>query len=255
LHADVVRDKYSGRVTAYAILPSSFYQLSCGGGVDPLKFEGVGMTSKRTRDRLVERLLEQGITNQHVLEVMANTPRHIFLDEALAHRAYEDTALPIGHGQTLSQPYIVARMTEILLGAGATLDRVLEIGTGSGYQTAVLASLVGQVLTVERIKPLQDKARERIRTLGYRNVTFQHADGGLGWPEEGRFDAILSAAAPRSIPQALLDQLGVAGVLVIPVGHDTQYLTMVVREGDSERFHTQKLEPVRFVPLLSGTAR
>lgn len=223
--------------------------------MDPLKFEGVGMTSKRTRDRLVQRLVDQGVTNQDVLDVMASTPRHLFLDEALAHRAYEDTALPIGFSQTLSQPYIVARMTEILIGAGAKLDRVLEIGTGSGYQTAILAPLVGEVLSVERIKPLQDKARDRIRALGYRNVRFKHADGGLGWPDEGVFNGILSAAAPRNIPQALLDQLAPDGVLVIPVGDEPQYLTMVVREGDSDNFKTQKLEPVKFVPLLSGVTR
>ena len=223
--------------------------------VDPLKFEGVGMTSKRTRDRLIQRLVEKGISDQRVLDVMGSTPRHIFLDEALSHRAYEDTALPIGYGQTLSQPYIVARMTEILLGAGGELNRVLEIGTGSGYQTAVLAPLVGEVLSIERIKPLQDKARERMRLLGYRNVRFKHADGGLGWPEEGVFDAILYAAAPRSIPQSLLDQLAPNGVLVIPVGDEPQTLTMVIREDDSDSFRTEKLEPVRFVPLLSGVTR
>jgi len=214
------------------------------------------MTSKRTRDRLVQRLIEQGVSNQLVLDVMANTPRHLFLDEALSHRAYEDTALPIGHGQTLSQPYIVARMTEILLGAGGVMTKVLEVGTGSGYQTAVLAQVVEQVWSVERIKPLQDKARERLRTLGLRNVQLRHADGGFGWPEEGmQFNGILSTAAPRDVPQGLLKQLAPDGVLVIPIGADTQYLTLVMREGDSEQFKTQKLEPVRFVPLLSGVTR
>ncbi len=213
------------------------------------------MTSKRTRDRLLQRLLDQGISNEDVLSVMGDTPRHIFLDEALSHRAYEDTALPIGHGQTLSQPYIVARMTEILIGAAGELNRVLEIGTGSGYQTAILAPFVKELISVERIKPLQDKARERIRALGYRNVKFKHADGGLGWPEEGVFDGILSAAAPRSVPQTLLDQLAPNGVLVIPVGSGEQILTMIVREGDTDKFHTQTLEPVKFVPLLSGVTR
>ena len=220
-----------------------------------LDLEGVGMTSKRTRDRLVQRLLDQGVTDQSVLEVMANTPRHLFLDEALSHRAYEDTALPIGHGQTLSQPYIVARMTEILLGAGGELKRVLEVGTGSGYQTAILAQLVGDVMSVERIKPLQDKARERLRLLGLRNVTLKHADGGFGWPDEGLFDGIISTAAPRDIPQGLLDQLAPDGVLVIPVGGDRQDLKLVVREGETDNFKTQTLEPVKFVPLLSGTTR
>ncbi len=223
--------------------------------MDLLKFEGVGMTSKRTRDRLVQRLIEQGIRDQNVLDVMANTPRHLFLDEALSHRAYEDTALPIGHGQTLSQPYIVARMTEILLAAAPNTEHVLEIGTGSGYQTAVLAQLFEEVLSVERIKPLQDKAKERMRVLGFRNVRFKHADGGFGWPDDRCFKGILSAAAPRSVPQGLLDQLGPEGVLVIPVGADEQYLTRVVREGESDNFRTERLEPVKFVPLLAGVTR
>ncbi|ACR11304.1 protein-L-isoaspartate O-methyltransferase [Teredinibacter turnerae T7901] len=214
------------------------------------------MTSKRTRDRLVQRLVDQGVSNRSVLDVVANTPRHIFLEEALSHRAYEDTSLPIGHGQTISQPYIVARMTEILLGAGGTLSRVLEIGTGCGYQTAVLAQLVERVYSVERIKPLQIQARERLRRLKLHNVDFRHADGGLGWPDEGAvFDGILSAAAPREIPARLYRQLAPNGVLVIPVGDDQQILTLVIRVGDTNEFKTQKLEPVRFVPLLSGVTR
>ena len=220
--------------------------------MDRLHLEGVGMTSKRTRDRLINRLSEQGVTDARVLEVIGNTPRHLFLDEALSHRAYEDTALPIGHGQTLSQPYIVARMTETLLGAAGKLDRVLEVGTGSGYQTSILAQLVKEVWSVERIKPLQDKARERLRLLGLRNVTLKYADGNFGWPEPEQFDGILSTAAPRSIPQSLLDQLAPDGVLVIPVGGDTQTLTLVIREGDTDNFREQKLEAVKFVPLLSG---
>ena len=220
-----------------------------------LFIEGVGMTSKRTRDRLIQRLVDQGVTDQNVLDVMANTPRHLFLDEALAHRAYEDSSLPIGYGQTLSQPYIVARMTELLLGAGGKLGRTLEIGTGSGYQTAVLSQLVESVMSVERIKPLQEKARERLRGLGVKNVTFKHADGGLGWPEEGQFDGILSAAAPREIPQKLFDQLAPNGVMVIPVGAERQELKLVVRNGESDDFHIQTIEDVKFVPLLSGTTR
>lgn len=214
------------------------------------------MTSQRTRERLIQRLSEQGVTNIRVLDVIRNTPRHIFLDEALSHRAYEDTALPIGYGQTLSQPYIVARMTEILLGAsGGKLEKVLEVGTGSGYQTTILAQLVGQVFSVERIKPLQDKARDRLRQLGLRNVQLKHADGGYGWPEMGPYDGILSTAAPRAVPDELLAQLAPNGILVIPVGGQEQELHLVMRDGDTDKFVTQKLEPVKFVPLLSGTTR
>lgn len=221
-----------------------------------LTFEGIGMTSQRTRERLIQRLAEQGVTNLRVLDVMRNTPRHIFLDEALSHRAYEDTALPIGYGQTLSQPYIVARMTEILLGAsGGKLDKVLEVGTGSGYQTTILAQLVGHVWSVERIKPLQDKARERLRQLGLRNVQLKHADGGFGWPEMGPFNGILSAAAPQAVPEELLAQLAPGGVLVIPVGGQEQELHLIMRDGDTDKFVTQTLEPVKFVPLLSGVTR
>lgn len=221
-----------------------------------LILEGVGMTSMRTRERLIQRLVDQGVGDYRVLDVIRNTPRHLFLDEALSHRAYEDSALPIGFGQTLSQPYIVARMTEILLGAcGQKPKRVLEVGTGSGYQTAVLAQLVEQVYSVERIKPLQDKARKRMRDLGLSNVTFSHADGGFGWPEKGPFDAILSAAAPAFMPEELKQQLAPGGVLVIPVGGERQSLYLVIRDGDTDQFITQELEPVRFVPLLSGTTR
>ena len=213
------------------------------------------MTSQRTRERLIQRLLDQGVSDLRVLEVISNTPRHIFLDEALAHRAYEDTALPIGFGQTLSQPYIVARMTEILVGASATARKVLEVGTGSGYQTAILAQLVQKVYSVERIKPLQDKARGRLRKLGLRNVELSHADGGVGWPEMGPFDGILSTAAPKEVPSKLLAQLAPNGVLVIPVGSISQELLLVMREGDSENYVTQNIESVKFVPLLSGIIR
>jgi protein-L-isoaspartate(D-aspartate) O-methyltransferase len=218
-------------------------------------FQGVGMTSARTRDRLIQRLLDQGVTNMRVIDVMRNTPRHIFLDEALAHRAYEDNALPIGHGQTLSQPYTVARMTEILLGAAGKLEKVLEVGTGSGYQTVVLAQLVSQVYSVERIKHLQDKARERIKKLGLTNVHLRHADGGFGWPEMGPYDGILSTAAPHSVPEELLKQLAPSGVLVIPLGGKAQQLNLIMREGDSDNFVTRIIEPVNFVPLVSGTPR
>jgi protein-L-isoaspartate(D-aspartate) O-methyltransferase len=204
----------------------------------------------------MQRLRDQGVSNLRVLDIMLNTPRHIFLDEALAHRAYEDTALPIGHGQTISQPYIVARMTEILLGAGGSgLNKVLEVGTGSGYQTSILAQLVPQVFTVERIKPLQDKARDRLRQLGLRNIQYRHADGGYGWPEMGLYDGILSTAAPQAVPDELLKQLAPGGVLVIPVGGREQHLHLILRDGESEKYITQVLEPVKFVPFLSGTAR
>jgi protein-L-isoaspartate(D-aspartate) O-methyltransferase len=220
-----------------------------------LHLQGVGMTSMRTRERMIQRLREQGITNMHVLDVMLNTPRHLFLDEALAHRAYEDTALPIGHGQTLSQPYIVARMTELLMGAAGKLDKVLEVGTGSGYQTSILAQLIPQICSVERIKPLQDKARERFRELGLRNISLKHADGGFGWPEMGPYKGIISTAAPQAVPQELLKQLAPGGVLVIPLGGREQHLHLFIREEDTENYITRVIEPVKFVPFLSGTAR
>lgn len=223
--------------------------------VSDLILQGVGMTSLRTRERLVQRLIEQGVSDYQVLDVMRNTPRHLFVDEALAHRAYEDTALPIGHGQTLSQPYIVARMTEILLGAGGKLDKVLEVGTGSGYQTSILAQLLPRIYSVERIKPLQDKARDRLRLLGLNNVQLRHADGGFGWPEVGPFDGILSAAAPAVVPEELLAQLAPGGVLVIPVGAREQHLHMIIRDDSSDKFITQILEPVKFVPLVPGITR
>ena len=210
---------------------------------------GIGMTSQRTRERLIRRLQEQGIDDPAVIDVMRNTPRHIFVDEALAHRAYEDVALPIGYSQTISQPYIVALMTQLLLEDGPK-EKVLEIGTGSGYQTAVLAQLVDSVFSVERIKILQEKARERIRRLKLRNVSFRYSDGGLGWPEKAPFDGILSAASPAQIPQDLLDQLAVGGTLVTPVGEDRQELVVVKRTQSG--FERQKVIDVRFVPLRSG---
>ncbi|OEY67812.1 protein-L-isoaspartate(D-aspartate) O-methyltransferase [Marinobacter sp. X15-166B] len=213
--------------------------------------EGIGMTSRRTRMRLIQRLRDEGITSEAVLETLLSSPRHIFLDEALAHRAYEDTALPIGHGQTLSQPYIVARMTEALLDHQPR--RVLEVGTGSGYQTAILARLVDEVYSVERIKPLQDRARERLRRLDLRNVMLRHADGGIGWPEKGPFDGIMLTAAPKEIAPELLAQLEDGGVLIGPVGEERQMLVEIVRQGDS--FVSRDLEPVRFVPLLGGVVR
>lgn len=220
--------------------------------VNGVDFNGIGMTSKRTRERLIQRLVEQGIADLDVLDVIRNTPRHLFLDEAMAHRAYEDVALPIGFQQTLSQPYIVARMTELLLAAGPR-QRVLEIGTGSGYQTAILAPLVGEVYSVERIKPLQQKARQRLRKLKLRNVHMHHADGAMGWEERGPFDGILATAAPERIPEGLLQQLAPGGRLVIPVGVESQHLQVVTRT--HEGFETAIVEAVNFVPLRSGTVR
>lgn len=216
------------------------------------EIQGVGMTSRRTRERLIKRLEEEGITSAQVLNCMRNVPRHLFVDEALSHRAYEDTALPIGYSQTLSQPYVVARMTELVLSRGVP-EKVLEIGTGSGYQTTVLSQVVPRVFTVERIAPLLERANKRFRDLKLRNITAKHADGSLGWPEKGPFNAILSAAAPYSIPPELLQQLAADGILVIPVGGDEeQKLQVVLRDGDSDNFETLSVEPVRFVPLLSG---
>lgn len=219
------------------------------------ELSGIGMTSQRTRERLIQRLKEQGIRDQKVLDVMRVTPRHLFLDEALAQRAYEDTALPIGHGQTLSQPYIVALMTQALLSRGIP-EKVLEIGVGSGYQTAVLSQLVGHVYGVERIRPLLNKARSRIRTLKLRNVTITHSDGGFGWQQYAPYDGILSAAAPEQVPDELLTQLAPDGILVIPVGPaGAQELRVIVRKGDSWEFAEEIIERVRFVPLLSGVTR
>lgn len=220
--------------------------------LNKIEVAGIGMTSRRTRERLIARLQDQGITDFAVLDVMRDTPRHIFLDEAMAHRAYEDVALPIGYQQTLSQPYIVARMTELLLAHGP-LSRVLEIGTGSGYQTAVLAQLVEEVYSVERIKPLQQRARQRLRRLKLRNVHMNHADGGMGWAERGPFDGILAAAAPERIPSELLAQLAPGGRLVMPVGGEEQHLLRVTRT--DEGYVEEVVEAVRFVPLLSGTQR
>ncbi len=213
---------------------------------------GIGMTSQRTRNRLVQRLRQSGIEDEQVLMVMANTPRHVFVDEALAHRAYEDTALPIGHGQTISQPYTVARMTEVLMQAGPR-SKVLEIGTGSGYQTAVLSPLVDKVYSVERIAPLQKRAQQRLRQLQLRNISLKLSDGSWGWPEAGPFDGILAAAAPEVIPQALLDQLADGGRMVIPVGGEQQTLMLITRDGDN--IQRQALESVNFVPFLPGLLR
>lgn len=213
--------------------------------------QGIGMTSKRTRERLVSRLRAQGIADEAVLEVISETPRHLFIDEALSHRAYEDSSLPIGFNQTISQPYIVARMTEILLAQGAR-DRVLEVGTGSGYQTAILALLCQQVFSVERILPLQQRAAERLALLELENIELYHTDGCMGLPQMGPFDAIMVTAAPETVPQELKNQLAIGGVMVIPVGGDEQRLLRIQRRSETT-FDTKTVEAVRFVPLLQGT--
>ncbi|MEZ5558393.1 MAG: protein-L-isoaspartate(D-aspartate) O-methyltransferase [Pseudomonadales bacterium] len=207
------------------------------------------MTSRRTRERLVARLREKGITHQGVLDAIGAIPRHIFVDEALAHRAYEDTALPIGFGQTISQPFVVALMTQLLL--SVPRRRVLEVGTGCGYQTAVLATLVPRLFTIERLAELQQRAEERLRALGHRQVRCRCGDGYVGWPSEGPFDGILVTAAPPRVPEALLEQLDVGGRMVIPVGEgDIQELQVIDR---TERgLRTETVEYVRFVPLVKG---
>jgi protein-L-isoaspartate(D-aspartate) O-methyltransferase len=211
---------------------------------------GIGMTSQRTRERLIQRLREEGIEDERVLASMRATPRHLFVDEALASRAYEDTALPIGHGQTISQPYIVARMTSALLEAGP-LESVLEVGTGSGYQTAVLAPLVRRVYTSERIKVLLDQARRRFQATQVRNVITKHVDGGMGLPEYAPFDGIIVTAAPLGIPLTLIEQLRPGGRMVLPVGQrDEQALVRVTRT--DEGYEHELLERVTFVPLLDG---
>jgi protein-L-isoaspartate(D-aspartate) O-methyltransferase len=212
--------------------------------------DGIGMTSARTRERLVSRLRAKGIDSVPVLNALRETPRHLFVDEALASRAYEDTALPIGHGQTISQPFVVARMTAALLDEG-TAGKVLEIGTGSGYQTAVLAHLFDTVYTVERVQPLIERARRLLREIKLRNVRFRYSDGGDGWPENGPFDAIIVTAAPEEVPKPLLEQLAPAGRLVVPVGgRGIQELVRITRRDD--HFEQEMLDRVSFVPLLGG---
>ena len=211
---------------------------------------GIGMTSARTRERLIQRLREQGIANPAVLDQIRNVPRHLFVDEALATRAYEDTALPIGHGQTISQPFVVARMTEALIEGGAP-GKVLEIGTGCGYQTAVLAPLVRFIYSIERIGALLDRARGRLKELGISNVHLRHGDGFQGWPAHGPYEAILMAAAPLAIPDVLFTQLAPGGRLIAPVGPEgRQQLMRITKRG--EELHKESLGLVSFVPLLKG---
>jgi len=211
---------------------------------------GIGMTSERTRERLIDRLKEQGIKSRIVLDQIKKVPRHIFVDEALSSRAYEDTALPIGHGQTISQPYIVARMTEVLLN-NVNGNKILEIGTGCGYQTAVLSPLFKKIYSVERINPLLVKTKKRLRSLGIYNVNYRHDDGWNGWEKYGPYDGIIVAAAAPRVPEKLLHQLEIGGILIMPFGEkEKQELVIVYRDGDN--FDYKRLGAVSFVPLVKG---
>ena len=213
------------------------------------RISGIGMTSQRTRARMVERLREQGIKDETVLAAMFETPRHLFVDEALASRAYDDVSLPINFNQTISRPYIVARMIEILR-AGRPLGRVLEIGTGCGYQAAVLAQVAKEVYTVERVQPLYERARRLLRDLKLRNVSVRHGDGSAGLPELAPFDGIIMACAAPMLSATLREQLAVGGRMVLPVGVQEQQLYLVEREAGG--FRETRLEPVKFVPLMMG---
>jgi len=214
---------------------------------------GIGMTSQRTRERMVTRLMEQGIRDLRVLEVMRTLPRHLFVDEALATRAYEDTALPIGSGQTISQPYAVARMTEALLNGGRP-HKVLEVGTGCGYQSAVLAALADEVYSVERIGDLVRRTRERLQRLQIRNVRLRHGDGYAGWSEHGPYDGILVAAAPTQVPAALLEQLAEGGRLIVPVGNRGSQQLLLASRSNGE-LKQEVLEMVSFVPMVHGASQ
>ena len=211
----------------------------------------VGGKSKRSGELLAQKLQAEGITNPQVLQAIANSPRHIFIPEILAHKAYDNTALPIGQGQTISQPYIVAKMSELLLGnEGDRSSSILEIGTGSGYQTSILAQITDKVYSVERIKALQFQAKRCLRAMDLHNISMKHGDGWKGWVSKAPFDAIIVTAGASSVPQALLDQLVDGGRLVIPVGEQTQILKIITRNGDS--YSEQQVEAVRFVPLVPG---
>ena len=214
------------------------------------QYTGIGMTSQRTRNRLVNTLQDLGIKDSRVLEVISKVPRHLFVAEALASRAYENSSLPIGHGQTISQPYMVARMTELLIADGIP-ENVLEVGTGSGYQSAVLAALIPRVFSVERIRPLQEQAKKCLSTIGVRNVSFKHSDGGWGWNVCGPYQAILAAAAPATIPVKLLEQLEIEAKLVIPVGEEGKQMLQRVTRTNSA-YEVETIEPVAFVPFLKG---
>ncbi len=214
------------------------------------QYQGVGMTSQRTRNRLVERLIEKGINNEVVLDAIRLVPRHLFLDEALASRSYEDTALPIGYGQTISQPWVVAKMTAWLLDTDMPINKVLEIGTGSGYQTAILGVLVKQVFSVERIQPLSEKAQQVLSKLHLQNIEFSLSDGHWGWPGQAPFDAIISAASPSELPMELINQLKIGGRLVMPIGEERQLLYGFVKTATG--VEETCLGEVMFVPMKQG---
>ena len=212
---------------------------------------GIGMTSDRTRGRMVDVLRKSGIRDERVLAAMLEIPRHVFVEAGIASRAYEDTPLPIGHGQTISSPTIVATMTQLLLEKGP-VAKVLEVGTGCGYQTAILAKLVKEVYTLERLAPLMDKARRHLRDLRFYNIRFKHADGNNGYPEGAPYDGILMAASAARVPEALKEQLAPGGRMVLPVGTDDQWLYVIDRKENG--FVERKCAAVRFVPLLPGIA-
>jgi protein-L-isoaspartate(D-aspartate) O-methyltransferase len=216
-----------------------------------LRHAGIGMTSARTRGRLIERLRAEGIKDETVLAAINEVPRHIFIDEALATRAYDDVSLPIGHGQTISQPYIVARMTEVLCN-GKQLNRVLEVGTGCGYQAAVLSRVAKEVYSVERIQPLYERAGKTLRELKIFNVKLRYADGTSGLPDAGPFDGIIMACAAPALSAALREQLAVGGRMVLPMGTQEQYLYLIER--DENGFRETRLDAVKFVPLVMGKA-
>lgn len=217
--------------------------------MNTLKHAGIGMTSQRTRTRMVERLRGQGIKDEMVLAAMNSVPRHLFVEEAISHFAYDDKSLPIGYAQTISQPYVVARMIEVMRD-GRQLNKVLEVGTGGGYQAAVLAQVARQVYSVERILPLHERAAKTLKELKIDNVRLKYADGGMGWPEYAPFDGIIMAAAATHIPQALLEQLAIGGRMVLPLGAQEQVMQLIVR--DEHGYHDSRLESVKFVPLLIG---
>lgn len=224
--------------------------------IDEKAIKGIGMTSQRTRNRLMDRLREKGIENEAVLNVMSKVPRHLFMDEAMASRSYEDTALPIGYGQTISQPYIVARMTELLLASDRPLNKVLEVGTGSGYQAAILGAFIPDLYTVERIEALYTHTRDLLLNLGYRNISTELSDGSWGLKKNAPFDGIIVTAAPETVPEALPEQLAVGAQLIIPTGpqNSEQSLQIITRTG-TNNYTTEIIESVQFVPLVRDSAQ